>query len=110
MLGIGTRAGTLGKHHAFALEGRGIWHAASASFAQQVLGPLRVRADYRVALDMPSMVQVRGQQARGPYACSRERHVFVQKHLGAKVGKFDRWGDWLWWTIQPGCGAVDMRE
>ena len=36
---------------AFALEGRGVWHALSASLCQQVVGPLRVRADARFALE-----------------------------------------------------------
>jgi len=36
---------------AFALEGRGVWHALSASLCQQVVGPLRVRADARLALE-----------------------------------------------------------
>ena len=38
---------------AFALEGRGIWHALSLSATQQVYGPLRARADMRVALESP---------------------------------------------------------
>ena len=38
---------------AFALEGRGIWHALSLSATQQVYGPLRARADLRVALESP---------------------------------------------------------
>ena len=38
---------------AFALEGRGIWHALSMSATQQVYGPLRARADLRVALESP---------------------------------------------------------
>ena len=38
---------------AFALEGRGIWHALSVSAAQQVWGPLRARADLRLALESP---------------------------------------------------------
>ena len=41
---------------AFTLEGRGIWHAASISLAQQVWGPLRARLDTRLALDMTSQV------------------------------------------------------
>ncbi|CAK0784857.1 hypothetical protein CVIRNUC_008062 [Coccomyxa viridis] len=41
------------KHRAFALEGRGIWHALSLSATQQVYGPLRARADMRVALESP---------------------------------------------------------
>ena len=39
---------------AFALEGRGVWHALSASVTQQVLGPIRARADFRYALDLPT--------------------------------------------------------
>lgn len=39
---------------AFALEGRGIWHALSISAAQQLVGPLRVRADFRMALEPPA--------------------------------------------------------
>jgi hypothetical protein len=38
---------------AFALEGRGIWHALSVSAAQQVYGPVRARADLRFALESP---------------------------------------------------------
>ncbi len=41
---------------AFALEGRGIWHALSASVAQQLIGPVRIRADFRFALDLPSSI------------------------------------------------------
>ena len=41
---------------AFTLEGRGIWHAASISLAQQIWGPLRARLDTRLALDMTSQV------------------------------------------------------
>lgn len=40
-------------HRAFALEGRGIWHALSVSAAQQVYGPVRARADFRFALESP---------------------------------------------------------
>lgn len=39
------------KHRAFALEGRGTWHALSVSLAQQVVGPVRARMDVRCALD-----------------------------------------------------------
>ncbi|KAL6780462.1 hypothetical protein ACKKBF_B13060 [Auxenochlorella protothecoides x Auxenochlorella symbiontica] len=39
------------RHPAFALEGRGTWHALSAGLAQQVWGPLRARCDLRFALD-----------------------------------------------------------
>ena len=42
---------------AFALEGRGIWHALSASVTQQVVGPIRLRGDLRCALDLPSSVE-----------------------------------------------------
>ena len=41
---------------AFALEGRGIWHALSVSVAQQLIGPLRIKADFRFALDLPSSI------------------------------------------------------
>ncbi|KAK9843446.1 hypothetical protein WJX81_003011 [Elliptochloris bilobata] len=47
-------AGPLLKHRAFALEGRGIWHALSVSAAQQLVGPLRLRADFRLALEPPA--------------------------------------------------------
>ena len=39
---------------AFALEGRGIWHALSISASQQLVGPLRLRADFRLALEAPA--------------------------------------------------------
>ncbi|KAK9806896.1 hypothetical protein WJX72_006721 [[Myrmecia] bisecta] len=35
---------------------RGIWHAISASFTQQLVGPLRGRVDLRFALDLPSVI------------------------------------------------------
>ncbi|KAK9859782.1 hypothetical protein WJX84_005430, partial [Apatococcus fuscideae] len=38
------------------LEGRGVWHAVSLSAAQQVLGPLRARADARLALHVPGTI------------------------------------------------------
>lgn len=43
--------GGFNKHRAFALEGRGTWHALSISVAQQVVGPIRARMDVRYALD-----------------------------------------------------------
>lgn len=51
-----TLASTHFKNRAFALEGRGIWHALSASITQQVIGPVRARADFRYALDLPSSI------------------------------------------------------
>ncbi|DBA99922.1 TPA: hypothetical protein ACH3X1_013804 [Trebouxia sp. C0004] len=51
-----TLASTRFKNRAFALEGRGIWHALSASITQQVIGPIRARADFRYALDLPSSI------------------------------------------------------
>jgi hypothetical protein len=44
------------RHRAFALEGRGMWHALSLSAAQQLYGPIRLRADARVALENPVLV------------------------------------------------------
>jgi len=41
------------RHPAFALDNRGTWHALSLSASQQLLGPLRLRADARYALDSP---------------------------------------------------------
>jgi hypothetical protein len=37
-------------HPAFALEGRGSWHALTLSLRQQVFGPLRFCADLRCVL------------------------------------------------------------
>lgn len=39
------------KHPAFALEERGVWHALTLSATQQLVGPVRLRADWRLALD-----------------------------------------------------------
>jgi hypothetical protein len=39
------------RHPAFALDGTGAWHALTLSACQQVVGPVRVRADWRLALD-----------------------------------------------------------
>ena len=49
--GVCVRTGAVCR--AFALEGRGIWHALSVSAAQQVYGPVRARADFRFALESP---------------------------------------------------------
>ena len=38
---------------AFALEGRGVWHAMTASVCQQLLGPVRLRSSLRLALEHP---------------------------------------------------------
>ena len=51
------------KHRAFALEGRGSWHALSVSVAQQVLGPVRARADFRFALDPTNVPQDQGERS-----------------------------------------------
>jgi hypothetical protein len=51
------------KHRAFALEGRGSWHALSVSLAQQVAGPLRARADFRFALDPTNVPQDQGERS-----------------------------------------------
>jgi len=39
------------KHPAFALDERGVWHSLSLSATQQLFGPVRLRADCRLALD-----------------------------------------------------------
>ncbi|KAG1671987.1 hypothetical protein FOA52_013360 [Chlamydomonas sp. UWO 241] len=39
------------RHPAFALEGSGVWHALTLSCCQQLLGPVRVVADFRFALE-----------------------------------------------------------
>lgn len=51
------------KHRAFALEGRGSWHALSVSLAQQVIGPVRARADFRFALDPTNVPQDQGERS-----------------------------------------------
>lgn len=50
------------KHRAFAIEGRGNWHALSISLAQQIYGPVRARADFRFALDPTHVPLDRGDQ------------------------------------------------
>lgn len=39
------------KHPAFALDERGVWHSLTLSATQQLFGPVRLRADARLALD-----------------------------------------------------------
>lgn len=51
------------KHRAFALEGRGSWHALSVSLAQQIVGPVRARADFRFALDPTNVPQDQGERS-----------------------------------------------
>ncbi|PSC71107.1 rRNA-processing EFG1 [Micractinium conductrix] len=51
------------KHRAFALEGRGAWHALSVSLAQQVFGPVRARVDARFALDPTSVPASEGERS-----------------------------------------------
>jgi len=50
------------KHRAFALEGRGSWHSLCVSLAQQVIGPLRARADFRFALDPSHIPRDQGER------------------------------------------------
>ena len=38
---------------AFALEGRGVWHAMTASLCQQLVGPVRLRSSLRLAVEHP---------------------------------------------------------
>lgn len=51
------------KHRAFALEGKGIWHSCTISAAQQVFGPVRVKADFRFALDPMNIPQNQGERS-----------------------------------------------
>ncbi len=51
------------KHRAFAMEGRGSWHALSASVTQQLYGPVRARADFRFALDPTNVPQDQGERS-----------------------------------------------
>jgi len=39
------------RHPAFALDDTGAWHALSLSACQQLIGPIRLRADWRLGLD-----------------------------------------------------------
>jgi hypothetical protein len=39
------------KHPAFALEDRCVWNALTLSASQQLVGPVRLRGDWRFALD-----------------------------------------------------------
>jgi hypothetical protein len=48
--GAGSNAGRH-KHPAFALDDRGVWHSLTVSATQQLVGPVRLRADARLALD-----------------------------------------------------------
>lgn len=40
-----------GRHPAFALDDTGAWHCLTLSATQQLVGPVRLRADWRMALD-----------------------------------------------------------
>jgi len=51
------------KHRAFALEGKGIWHSCTISGSQQVFGPVRVKADFRFALDPTNVPQNQGDRS-----------------------------------------------
>lgn len=51
------------KHRAFALEGKGIWHCCTVSAAQQVFGPVRIKADFRFALDPTNIPQNQGERS-----------------------------------------------
>ncbi|KIY96659.1 hypothetical protein MNEG_11303 [Monoraphidium neglectum] len=45
------RGGGGARHPAFALDDTGAWHALTLSASQQLAGPVRLRADWRLALD-----------------------------------------------------------
>lgn len=51
------------KHRAFALEGKGIWHSCTISAAQQLFGPVRIKSDFRFALDPTNIPQNQGDRS-----------------------------------------------
>lgn len=60
---LGESQSNIDRHRAFALDGRGSWHALSASISQQVIGPVRAHCDLRFALDPTNVPEDEGQRS-----------------------------------------------
>lgn len=103
------------KHRAFALEGRGAWHALSVSLAQQVLGPLRARADFRFALDPTHVPRDQGERStvKGlAQTALSVRPSLLEAVYGADVvvpGTEGAARVAMWWSPKRREGMVELR-
>ena len=63
--GVAGGGGSGQRHPAFALDDGGVWHALTLSACQQLVGPLRLRADWRFALDSAVPLTAPAKRASG---------------------------------------------
>lgn len=103
------------RHRAFALEGRGSWHALSVSLAQQVIGPIRARADFRFALDpinIPQDARERSTLKGLAQTAFSVRPSLLEAVYGADAvlpGTGGAARVAMWWSPKRGEAMVELR-
>jgi len=103
------------RHRAFALEGRGSWHALSISLAQQIIGPLRARADFRFALDpinIPQDARERSTLKGLAQTAFSVRPALLEAVYGADAvlpGTGGAARVAMWWSPKRGEAMVELR-
>lgn len=103
------------RHRAFALEGRGSWHALSISLAQQIVGPLRARADFRFALDpinIPQDARERSTLKGLAQTAFSVRPALLEAVYGADAvlpGTGGAARVAMWWSPKRGEAMVELR-
>ncbi|GBF99702.1 hypothetical protein Rsub_12414 [Raphidocelis subcapitata] len=83
----GGGGGSAGRHPVFALDDCGAWHALTLSATQQLVGPVRLRADWRFGLDsdVPLALPRRGgggSSISGPLLTLPNAATQLARHVG----------------------------
>lgn len=103
------------KHRAFAIEGKGTWHSCTVSIAQQIIGPLRGRADLRFALDPTNVPQNQGERStlKGIAQTALSiRPSLLETMYGADVivpGSKGAARVAMWWSPKRREGMMELR-
>lgn len=103
------------KHRAFASEGKGTWHSCTVSMAQQIIGPLRARADLRFALDPTNLPQNQGERStlKGLAQTALSiRPSLLETMYGADVvvpGSKGAARVSMWWSPKRREGMMELR-
>ncbi|KAI8475001.1 MAG: hypothetical protein J3K34DRAFT_456450 [Monoraphidium minutum] len=119
--GGGERRGCA-RHPAFGLDEGGAWHALTLSATQQLAGPVRLRADWRLALD--SGAPPPGRPSLGPLAAAPAAAAQLARHVGCMRGSLLDAAYGLdvvvpgsggavrgvaWWSPRRGEGGLELR-
>lgn len=107
------------RHPAFALDESGAWHALTLSASQQLVGPIRARADWRFALDSAVAPPRGALGAAAPAAAAQlARHVggmrpsLLDAAYGLDMvipGSGGLVRGVVWFSPRRGEGAVELR-